>query len=214
MPPPPPRLTLTPPPRRDDGLAVLILAAGASRRLGQPKALVRLSGQSLVLRAACLAAALHPTWVGVVVGSRAGALVAPLKGLGVHRVQAHQWRLGLSASLRAGVRAAPLRAKRLLILSVDQWGLTYQDLRSLVRPHGRHPVAARYQDTIGIPACFPHRVWPALLSRRQDRGAKDLLSSAHSVALPRASTDLDTPAALQVLRAKAHHHRACPRPDP
>jgi molybdenum cofactor cytidylyltransferase len=189
--------------RRD--LAVLILAAGASRRLGRPKALVRLAGETLAARSVRLARALRPGWVGIVLGASGARVAHALGDSGAALVHAPRWREGLAGSLRAGFAAVPPRARRVLILAVDQWALRPKDLISLLAHRARGPVAAAYAGTRGIPVVFP-RAWRVRLARlRGDRGARVLLAGTQAVgvALAAAAQDLDTPADLRALRRVA-----------
>ncbi len=184
--------------------AVLILAAGASRRLGRPKALVAVAGGTLIERTLELAHALGPRWVGVVLGAKA-ARIGRLVGGRAVRVRARRWREGLSASLRAGLAAVPPAIPRVLVLAVDQWALAPRDLARLLAVRHRGPVAASYAGTRGIPVVFPAS-WRRRLRRLAgDTGARPLLaeSSVRAVPLAAAALDLDTPADLTVLRRAA-----------
>jgi molybdenum cofactor cytidylyltransferase len=199
----PPIIAQRPRPARDSRrLAVLVLAAGASRRLGRPKQLVRCAGEPLVRRITRLAATLNPLWLGVVVGARAGAVIAALAGSGAVIVPARRWREGMSASLRAGVRASPRGARLILVLSADQWRVTARDLARLVRAAGRVPAAAAYAGHVGIPAVFPAHLRSPLLRLSGDRGARAVLAMGRfaEVPMPAAAIDLDTPADLARLR--------------
>ncbi len=198
-------------PLRARDTAVLILAAGESRRLGRPKQLVRAGHEPLVVRAVRLAQRLGPLWVGVVVGARAGRIAAALAGLDAEVVHARRWRDGLSASIAAGVRRAPRCARRLLVLTVDQWQVGAGDLgRLLAAARGRQPAAAAYAGRLGVPAVFPRRLWAALAGLRGDRGAQQLLGRGPATAVPMAAAaaDLDTPAELSALRGRTGARRA------
>jgi molybdenum cofactor cytidylyltransferase len=196
------------PPRARD-TAVLILAAGASRRLGRPKQLVRLGREPLVRRAVRIAESLGPTWIGVVVGARAARVAVALAGTNAEIVRARRWHEGLAASLAAGVRRAPRRARWLLVMTVDQWRVGRADLARLLAAPGRWPAAAAYGGRLGVPAAFPRRAWPALLRLRGDRGARELLERgpATAVPMPAAGADLDTPAELGALRCARRARR-------
>jgi len=89
-------------------LPAIILAAGASRRLGRPKQLVRLGGESLLRRTVRAALACDP--VLVVLGSQAEAMAADLAGLPVIQVLNRDWEEGMASSIRAGIRALPVVA--------------------------------------------------------------------------------------------------------
>ena len=180
-----------------------MLAAGASRRLGRPKQLVRIGAEPLVARAVRLAASLAPLWIGVVVGARAGAVAAALRDAPAELVHARRWRAGLSASLAAGVRRAPRAARRLLVLTVDQWQVGRPDLVRLLAAARRRPAAAAYAGRLGVPAVFPRALWGELAALDGDRGAREVLlrHRATAVPVPAAVHDLDTPAELAALRA-------------
>ena len=182
---------------------MLVLAAGGSRRLGRPKQLVRVGGESLVGRAVRIAESLGPAWLGVVVGAQAARTGAVARAHGAVVVRAARWREGLSASLRAGVRRVPPSATRLLIMTVDQWRIEREDLWRLLRAAGRGSAAAAYSGRLGVPAVFPRRRFAELLSLRGDVGARALLADRSTpVPMPRAAQDLDTPVELAALRAQ------------
>jgi molybdenum cofactor cytidylyltransferase len=191
------------PARDSHRLAVVVLAAGASRRLGRPKQLVTRAGEPLVRRITRLAASLEPMWLGVVVGARASAVAAALAGSGAVIVRARRWRDGMSASLAAGVRASPRGAQRILVVSADQWRVTAADLGRLVRAARHLPAAAGYAGHTGIPAIFPARLRRRLLGLRGDRGARAVLALGAFTKVPMATAldDLDTPTDLVRLRA-------------
>jgi molybdenum cofactor cytidylyltransferase len=188
---------------------VVLLAAGASRRFGSPKQLVRMGGESLLRRMAGVALACRPAGCVVVLGARAPRLRRELAGLGVRVVVNLRWREGLSRSLAAGVAALPAEAKGALVLLADQAALGPADLGVLCACWRRAPrrmVAARIGSTLGPPAILPRSVFPALRRLRGDRGARELLRDprhrAIGLELPGAGLDIDRPADLVALWRK------------
>src|SRR5580704_7364030 len=87
-------------------LAAIILAAGASSRMGRAKALLELEGRSLVARAADAAAASGARPIVVVLGADADRIRAHLAGLPVHVAQNPHWASGMASSIRPGLAAA------------------------------------------------------------------------------------------------------------
>ena len=180
--------------------AVLLLAAGASQRLGQPKQLLQAGGASLLLSMARLGLAIGP--VVVVVGAGADAMQAELSGLPVQLVHNPDWRQGLSTSIRAGMQA--LQATDydgVLMLLTDQPHVSAALLDQLVATWktGRHGmVACRYAGQPGVPALFSRTYETALMQLTGDTGAKKLLlqhpADCGQVLFEAAATDLDTPA--------------------
>lgn len=183
-------------------VVALVLAAGASRRLGQTKALVSVrNGETLLARAITTARA---AGLDVLVAVPAGdeAVTGEAMAAKVDVVEVVDSSAGMSTSLRAGIDhlAADPTVAGVLILLVDQWRLTADDLRRLVRmwiENGSAVTAARYAGALGVPAIFGRDYFDVLAQLQGDRGARDYLRSGHSwissVELPGAEADIDTP---------------------
>lgn len=99
--------------------AAILLAAGASSRMGRAKPLLDWGGRPLVAAQveALQTAGCAP--VIVVLGARAAAVRRALPSSARWTVNT-AWREGRAGSIRAGARAAPAHAARIVIASVDQ----------------------------------------------------------------------------------------------
>src|SRR5688572_11780814 len=84
-------------------VGVILLAAGASSRMGSPKQLLRYRGQTLIRRAAEAAIASICDRVAVVIGSNASQMRRELDDLPVSVVENQNWQTGMSSSIRAGL---------------------------------------------------------------------------------------------------------------
>ena len=163
------------------GCAAILLAAGASRRLGFPKQLLRLDGETLLHRTARLAIAVGLSPVYVVLGSRADEIRNALSDLLIEEILNAEWETGMASSLRVGIdrlRAEGRCPDRSLILVCDQTGLTEEHLRRLLTESSAHPgrmVASSYGEKIGVPAIFPATYFDDLIKIRGDHGARELL---------------------------------------
>lgn len=180
--------------------AAIVLAAGASRRLGRPKQLLARDGEPLVRRAArlCREAGFDP--VLVVLGHAAAEVEAVLHGLPVQAVANPDWAEGMAASIRTGVEALPAAAAAALLLPCDQPALDRDLLVRLLQAHRAAPtatLACAYAGGVGVPALFPRGRFPELAALRGDRGAKGLLGPAVRIPFPQGGVDLDTPEDLE-----------------
>jgi CTP:molybdopterin cytidylyltransferase MocA len=179
-------------------IPAVILAAGASRRLGRPKQLVLLGGESL-LRRTVRAALAGCAPVLVVLGCRAGEMAANLAGLPVTLVRNDAWEEGMAASIRAGIRALPEGAEAVMFLVCDQVavdGALVGRLLDVQRAEPGKVIACAYAGARGTPAVFPARCFRQLLELRGDRGARGLLEDALLVPFPGGAEDVDLPADL------------------
>ena len=179
----------------------MVLAAGASRRLGRPKQLLPFRGSTLIHHAAQTAVSAGIGPVGVVLGAHADECRTALRGLAV-RIMLHEgWADGMGSTIAAAARAAQAeQATAVLLTTCDQPDVTAEDLRRLAEAHlsgGATLAAAQYGGTVGIPALFAGAALDALTRLRGERGAKPILESAGPslimVPCPGASRDVDTP---------------------
>lgn len=185
---------------------VLVLAAGASKRLGQPKQLVRLGGRPVLHVVVSHAVALAGHAVTVVLGAHARELTRLLAHSPVSVVVNRQWEEGMASSIRTGVAALPPSCDAVLVLLGDQVALTADDLRRLVsawRGEEGTIAASVYEQRIGVPAIFPRFCFPELAELRGEQGARCVLERnsyrLSRVPMPNAAVDLDTPADLAAL---------------
>jgi molybdenum cofactor cytidylyltransferase len=181
--------------------AILILAAGNSVRMGVPKQLLDLGGQSLVRHAAGIAleAACGP--VAVVLGANETAVMPALSGLPVEIIHNPRWPEGMGASIQAGLKSdAARQADAVILLLADQPRVAPSFLRELVDQHvasGKPIIAARYAETAGVPAFFSRAIFPLLMALKPEHGCKQIIESHLRDALlldcPDAAIDIDTP---------------------
>jgi molybdenum cofactor cytidylyltransferase len=198
------------PRNHDPALAVVLLAAGPSSRLGQAKQLVRKDGESLVRRSARLLLTLSPANLTVVTGCDAEAVAAELDGLPVGIVLNRQWERGMGASINRGVRSLPAGLDGVLVAVCDQWRLEPEDMRRL-QDHWRYDisricVAAWKEENAfvsGPPVVFPRNLIPELKSMQENRGARQLIDRymdlVEFVEMENAAFDLDRPEDLERL---------------
>ena len=175
-------------------VAAIILAAGAGRRMGGPKALLEVGGESLLRRAArtALAAGCAPVLAVV------GPWDPGLDGWDVLPVLNARAAEGMAGSIRTGMATLPGGVAAVALLAVDQPAVEaslLRDLMDLFRCAGGRPAACAYEGTVGIPAVFPRRLFPDLRSLRGDRGAKAILlrEGAATLPFPEGARDLDRP---------------------
>jgi len=196
-------------------VAIVLLAAGGSARLGRPKQLLMYEGRSLLRRAAAAAVeAACGRQVVAVLGARAEEMVGELAGLAVDVVRNDGWERGIGSSIRAGVERALAGGRApsaVMIMLCDQPLVTAGVLRRVVDAHvvdSRALVtAAEFEGTIGPPVVVGAELFPELLALPDDRGAKALWMErpeiVRRVACPEAGADVDTPGDFERLLASA-----------
>jgi CTP:molybdopterin cytidylyltransferase MocA len=178
--------------------AAVILAAGASIRLGQPKQLVEIAGETLLGRAVQVAHEAGCSPVVVVLGADAQWIRTRCSLGDAHMVINPDWPEGMASSVRAGVAAAA-SADGVVLMTCDQPTLNAEHIQALAA--SGEVSASAYAGLRGVPAYFPAASFPALLQLTGDSGARDLLKQARTIDLPGGELDIDTPADLARLRA-------------
>jgi molybdenum cofactor cytidylyltransferase len=182
---------------RGSRIAIAIMAAGTSQRLGFPKQLVSFRGQPLIRAVTTAACEAARDGVAVVLGAYAPDIAACLSSLDVDVVINGDWQAGLSTSIRCATSWAIARdASALLIAMGDQPYLDGAHLQRLMAAHdlGGHPVASAYAGARGVPAIFPRALFPRLLDLTGDRGAGRILRASRDtvgIDWPEGAFDVD-----------------------
>ena len=193
-------------------VGAVILAAGASTRMGTPKQLLELDGKPLLVRAV-EAALSSPVWpVVVVLGANAERIRSSLARFPVLVTENSSWPEGMAASIRAGVTTLEQFSRHLdaaLIALCDQPAFSAATISQLIemqRVTGRGIVAARYAGRNGAPALFLRQHFRELAALTGEEGARALLNGDPSrvapVELPDLAVDLDTAEDVAALKSK------------
>jgi len=204
-------------------VGAVILAAGGSSRLGQPKQLLIFRGETLVGRAVQAAAAAGCEPILVVVGENREGIKRALD-IRESRISSFsrlksgtrprptiiengQWRRGVGTSIRRGLGQLPNFVEAAVLLTCDQPYLDASIVTQLIAAQaetGKPIVASSYADTLGVPALFDRSCFDALLALADDSGAKSMIVSrpddVAAVAFEQGAVDIDTPADFERLR--------------
>lgn len=192
-------------------VAAIILAAGASRRLGQPKQLIAYHGEALLERAIRLAQEAGAAPVLVVLGAHLQIIRAAVQFHEAIPVVNEHWEQGIASSIHAGLDALDVyapSASGVLLMSCDQPRLNADHLRTLIEAFTAGEddpcmVASVYAGVRGVPAVFPGMLLPELRALRGDKGARSLLVKPYcrvmDVPFDGGEVDIDLPADLAQL---------------
>lgn len=162
-------------------VAAVILAAGLSRRLGQPKLLLPLEGRSLIRRTTeQVIAAGESQWkeVVVVLGHEAERIRRELEGLAVRTVFNPRFAAGMSASLIAGLQAVSPKAEGAMIFLGDQPLVSVEVVRSMLtafRERERPIIVPVYDGARGNPVLFSRSLFSELMTVEGDQGGRDIV---------------------------------------
>lgn len=208
-------------------VGIVVLAAGASERMGEPKQLLRYGGETLLRRAVRAALDSRCRPAVVVLGARSELLIDEAAGARVEegdgaRVVVNQgWAEGMASSIRCGLNAIEEETQGRMDASVfmlcDQPFVTGEVVNRLLEAYEtkRPPlVASEYpsgvERTLGVPALFSRTLFQELLELRGDEGARRVIrrhaSEAVTVAVPEAVFDVDTREDYMLLQSSGALH--------
>jgi molybdenum cofactor cytidylyltransferase len=177
-------------------IAAVVLAAGASSRLGSPKQLAVLRAETLLERAVRVAREAE-CWPVVVLGASADLILERCSLDGVQVVVNEDWASGMGSSIGCGVRAVG-DADGVVVMTCDMPAVSSAHLRALI--DCGEVAASGYAGRRGVPAYFPAAFFPELIKLRGDAGAKELLQQARVVELVGGELDVDTAEELQMVQ--------------
>jgi molybdenum cofactor cytidylyltransferase len=174
----------------------ILLAAGESRRMGYPKALLKVGEETFVAR---LAAAMLETVarLTIVVGAHADRVrPAIVTNPRIRVVENADWVRGQLSSIKAGIRALPSDASAALIHLTDHPTVKAETFAGVVEAHrrSRKPIViARHDGHRGHPVLFERSIFAELLDAPEDQGARVVVNANASRVV---YTDVDDPGIL------------------
>jgi molybdenum cofactor cytidylyltransferase len=184
-------------------VGIMILAAGASRRLGQPKQLIEFQGKTLLEHTVDCAIASQVCSTVVVLGEV--LYQNPLCRILLNP----NWSEGMAASIRCGLNelvSARSDLSAVIISVCDQPFISTDLFNQLIAQYQAKPsliAAASYGDVLGVPALFDRQLFPELRQLQGDTGARKIIQKyqrdCQSTPFPQGGIDIDTPTDLQFL---------------
>jgi molybdenum cofactor cytidylyltransferase len=156
-------------------VASLILAGGASRRMGAPKALLSYEGETFLDRLIGILASI-PSEVIVVVGAHAKLIRSSVQR-NAHFIVNAEWELGQLSSLQCALTVLPTEAQAVLFMPVDCPGIHRGTPSTLVRTFdvGTDFVIPRYDGRRGHPVLFKATLAADFLALPPDASARDVV---------------------------------------
>jgi molybdenum cofactor cytidylyltransferase len=183
-------------------IAILLLAAGSSSRLGRSKQLLSITGQPLLLKSVKAAIESGIKNITVVLGANEQAHREVITDAGVQVVVNTAWKKGMGNSLKVGLsyllQQTP-KAEAVITMVCDQPLINSDQLLKLVFEYESSEstiVASFYQGVAGVPVLFDRTLFPELLSMSDEAGAKKMLQQhphlVKTVPFPGGEIDIDT----------------------
>jgi len=205
---------------------LVILAAGASTRMGRPKQLLVYRGQTLIRRAveSALTSVCRP--IVVVIGAHAELVKNELEHLPVLVADNAEWQKGMSSSIRIGVETLITCGEEMqgaVIMLCDQPFVTAGVVNALVearRKTGKTIVASAYGKARGVPAFFSRQFFPEITALKANEGARQVIANhpddVATIIFAEGAIDVDTPQDYERLETmvreekKPSHSRCVP----
>ena len=180
--------------------AGVVLAAGASRRMGRTKQLLPLGASTLLGTVLATARGSRLDEVVLVLGADAELIAAAVDTSGVRVVVAADHAEGMGASLRTGVGALGPEVERVVVLLGDQPRVTPELVDAVLDRHLESGLSAAAVSAGGVlqpPVVVDRRLWPRLLAARGDSGLRNVLRAdpgmVATLTVEGVTVDVDTP---------------------
>ncbi len=190
-------------------IAILILAAGASSRMGRPKQLLPWQDTTLLGNAIRKAKASDAKTVIVVLGANAASIQNGITEKNIEIVKNMGWSSGLGSSIASGTDFLINKENKpngILIMLADQPLIDTAYLNAMIaafNPEQEVIVATAYENRAGVPALFSESYFKKLTKLDDDFGAKKIIDSQKEnilvLDLGQRTVDIDTKSDYQKL---------------
>jgi molybdenum cofactor cytidylyltransferase len=184
-------------------VGLIVLAAGASTRMGSPKQLLPYRGNSFVRHIVEVAIASVCQPIAVVLGASAERIKPEINQLPVQIVDNQQWAEGMGSSIRVGIEAllaVNQNLEAVMIALCDQPFVSSQTINQLIEAYhltGKPIIASEYSGTLGVPVVFSCTLFSELMALKSNEGAKQLIKQhiheVFSLPFSAGAIDVDTP---------------------
>lgn len=198
-----------PSPQAETFITGLVLGAGGSSRLGQPKQLLPYGERTLLGHTLDTARRCGLTQIVVPIGGAADEVRERVDLSGADVVVNPGYGQGCSSSIAAALETVDPRCEILVLMLGDQPGVTPATVRALIDGRGDAPLAVcRYDDGRGHPLAFDRRIFPQLADLHGDKGVWRLLDQREAEVVEvriagNVPLDVDTPEDYQAVLAEA-----------
>ncbi|MBD3561458.1 nucleotidyltransferase family protein, partial [Planktothrix sp. FACHB-1355] len=164
-------------------VGIIILAAGASTRMGTPKQLLPYGKSTLLSHTieVALASGCHP--IIVVLGAYATQIRSHINQLTIRIVENPQWSEGMSSSIRVGIQALDTvteKPEAVVLCLCDQPFISTQVINQLIEVYfqkSKQIIASEYAGILGVPALFDRSFFPNLMKLKGAEGAKKIIQN-------------------------------------
>jgi molybdenum cofactor cytidylyltransferase len=182
--------------------AVIVLAAGGSKRLGYPKQLLTRARETLVHRAVRIALETKPAHLLLVTGAYRDAIIDAVAGLPIQEVYNEHHDTGMASSIASAAAHLHSFSGLMLILGCDQVALELHHLQHLLagaKQNASGYAALQYveKSVLGMPAIIPGEHLKKSMTLKGDQGFRRLFrakaSHVFTLDAPELQKDLDTP---------------------
>lgn len=182
---------------------IIILAAGSSSRLGQPKQLLAYKNSTLLKNTIKQVSSITNAVIIVVTGSNKDLIENELHSLNLKISHNPDWQSGMSSSINKGLTDLLVlnpECQSCIFAVCDQpyvSRIIFENLITKYQQTGKGIIASSYSETLGTPVLFDKKYFNQLLALKGQEGAKKIinkfLDDTVSIPFENGNIDIDTP---------------------
>lgn len=185
-----------------ENIGVVILAAGASTRLGEPKQLLEYHHKNLLQRTIDAAVNSAANTVVIVLGANADEISGEIDRSGINVLINSEWEEGMASSVRNGLNELLFispSTDAVILMVCDQPYVSSELVNDLIdkqKETGKSIVACNYGETFGPPALFHKTLFHELMHLEGDVGARKIIqhhsNEVATILFTKGNIDIDT----------------------
>ena len=189
------------PSRYNGKIVILVLAAGASKRMGTCKLLLKVEHETLITRLINEIETIPNSSTFLITGAYHEDLKKELHGRHVDIQCNQEWQMGMGKSIAVGVQNILEKEdpRYIIVCVADQYFLKASVLQEMIKKQLEHPtsiILSKYAKASGPPSSFPKQYFEELLRLKDDQGAKQIVQKNQShvqfIDFPNGCYDIDT----------------------